>query len=50
MGRRRKPPAEPKKRGRPCKTAEEKRQRKTTTQRHRREGKRMAGEFAADAI
>jgi len=50
MGRKRKTPAEPKKRGRPSKTAEEKRQRKTITQRHRREGKRLAGEFAADAV
>ena len=41
------------KRGRPRKTMEEKRRRKTETQRHRREGKRMAKEQAleqADAI
>ena len=36
-------------RGRPRKSAEEKRERKTAMQRHRREGKRMARE-QADAI
>ena len=40
----------PKRRGRPSKTAEEKRARKTETQRYRREGERMAGEFVTDAI
>jgi hypothetical protein len=35
--------------GRPRKSVEEKRKRKTETQRHRREGERMAGELA-DAI
>lgn len=40
----------PKPRGRPRKTAEEKRARKTETQRYRREGERMAGEFVTDAI
>jgi hypothetical protein len=50
MGRKPKPPAEPRKRGRPSKTTEEKRDRKTETQRHRREGERMAGEFVTDAI
>ena len=39
----------PKPRGRPRKTADEKRARKTETQRHRREGERMAGEFVTDA-
>ena len=50
MGRRKHFTAPAKPRGRPSKTAEEKRARKTETQRHRREGARMAGEFAADAI
>ena len=43
MGRRKhRVPCPPKPRGRPRKTAEEKRARKTETQRHRREGERMA--------
>lgn len=52
MGRRkhRVPCDPPKPRGRPRKTAEEKRDRKTETQRHRREGERIAGEFATDAV
>ena len=52
MGRRKHgaPCDPPKPRGRPLKSAEEKRVRKTETQRHRREGARMAGEFVTDAI
>jgi hypothetical protein len=52
MGRRKHfvPCDPPKLRARPRKPAEEKRARKTETQRHRREGERMAGEFLTDAV
>lgn len=51
MGRRKHfiPCGPPRPRGRPSKSVEEKRARKTETQRHRREGIRMAAEFAAEA-
>jgi hypothetical protein len=50
VGRKAKPPSKPKGRGRPRKTVEEKRARKSETQRHRREGERMAREFMPDAV
>ncbi len=52
MGRRKRfvPCGPSKPRGRPRKTLEEKRARKTETQRHRREGERIAEAFVTDAI